>query len=43
MASETTHVRVYKTDTKRLWNLVNSERRTIPDVVNYLLDKEEKA
>jgi len=41
MTSETTHVRIYKADNKRLWDLVNSEKRTMPDVIKYLLDKEE--
>jgi len=41
MASETTHVRIYKTDKKRLWDLVNSEQRHLQDVIKHLLDKEE--
>jgi len=41
MASETTHIRVYKTDKIRLWNLINAEQRKLADVINHLLDKEE--
>lgn len=43
VSQETTHIRIYREDTKRLWDLINSKKRTIADVVKYLLDKEEQA
>jgi len=39
---ETTHIRVKRSSVKRLWNLVNSDRRTIGEVVEFLLDSHEK-
>lgn len=40
MASEVKIIKVYETDRIRLWNLKNSERKSLADVVKYLLDKE---
>jgi len=39
---ETTLIRVKRSSVKRLWNLVNSDRRTIGKVVEFLLDSHEK-
>lgn len=38
MRQETSSVRVYKEDLKKIWNLVTFERKTIADVVNFLLN-----
>lgn len=40
MASEVKIIKVYETDRTRLWNLKNAERKSLADVVKYLLDKE---
>lgn len=41
MASETKLIRVNATDKIRLWDLKNSDRKSLAAVVKYLLDKEE--
>lgn len=40
--NETTHIRIYRVDMKRLWNLISYERKTIADVITYILDRCEK-
>ena len=39
---ETTHIRIHRIDMKRLWDLISFERKTIADVITYLLDQYEK-
>jgi len=38
MIEERSSVQIKKADLKRLWNLVNSERRLLRDVISFLLD-----
>ena len=40
MASETKLIRINAADKIRLWDLKNSEHKSLADVVKYLLDKE---
>lgn len=35
---ETTHIRIYRDDMKRLWDLVSYDRKTIAEVITYLLN-----
>lgn len=35
---ETTHIRINRVDMKRLWDLISFERKTIADVITYLLN-----
>lgn len=39
---ETTHIRIHRVDMKRIWDLISFERKTIADVITYLLDQYEQ-
>jgi len=40
VSQKTKPVRIYESDHDRLFDLLNSKKRNIPEVVKYLLDKE---